>query len=462
MKKLLLITFSLLTFNFSLFSQPIIDLETFAIGFTRPVDIQSPGGNDSRLFIVEQAGKIWILDSLGNKNNAPFLDISNQVNSTGNEQGLLGIAFPPDFATNPNFIVHYTALDGSTQISLFPVSSDPDSVDPNSEFPILNEAQPYSNHNGGSIAFGPDGYLYIAMGDGGSAGDPGNRSQDLTTVLGKILRINLNTAMPYGIPPDNPFVGMSTFVREEIWAYGLRNPWKMSFDRQSGDLWIGDVGQDAKEEIDFQPFTSAGGENYGWRCYEGTSAYNTTGCLPDTIMTDPVYEYTHSSGGCSVTGGLVYRGSRYPGLYGRYFFADICPGWISSLDSNFNVTNHGTFSSSNYFVAFGEDNKGEIFVAGLYDGKISRIVEAGSALKSQESNKPGVYPNPASKTLHIEAIDQNLKSIRIFDISGIVVLEDQLNNNSKSIDVSNLSKGVYFYEIESKNKFFRDKLIIQK
>ena len=158
------------------------------------------------------------------------------------------------------------------------------------------------------------------MGDGGSAGDPGNRSQDLTTVLGKILRINLITAMPYGIPPDNPFVGMSTFVREEIWAYGLRNPWKMSFDRQSGDLWIGDVGQDAKEEIDFQPFTSVGGENYGWRCYEGTSAYNTTGCLPDTIMTDPVYEYTHSSGGCSVTGGLVYRGSRYPGLYGRYFF----------------------------------------------------------------------------------------------------------------------------------------------
>ncbi|QNL21534.1 PQQ-dependent sugar dehydrogenase [Hyphobacterium sp. CCMP332] len=461
MKKLLLITFSLLTFNFSLFSQPIIDLETFATGFTRPVDIQSPGGNDSRLFIVEQAGKIWILDSLGNKNSTPFLDISNQVNSTGNEQGLLGIAFPPDFASNPNFIVHYTALDGSTQISLFPVSNDPDSADPNAEFPILNEPQPYSNHNGGSIAFGPDGYLYVALGDGGSAGDPGNRSQDLTTVLGKILRINLNTAMPYGIPPDNPFVGMSTFVREEIWAYGLRNPWKMSFDRQTGDLWIGDVGQDAKEEIDFQPFTSTGGENYGWRCYEGTSSYNLNNCPPDSTMTDPVYEYAHNSGGCSVTGGVVYRGSRYPGLYGRYFFADICPGWISSLDGNFNVTNHGTFSSSNYFVAFGEDNKGEVFVAGLYDGKISRIIESTNSLQNSERNDLKFYPNPSNGNLNIELVQVPTNTLKLFNLSGVLEFESSLNSKINSVDISHLRRGIYIYELELNNDMIQGKLIIE-
>ncbi len=446
--------------NYS-FSQPVIDLETFATGFIRPVDIQSPGGNDSRLFIVEQDGKIWILDSIGNKNTYPFLDISSQVNSTGNEQGLLGLAFHPDFVNNNSFIVHYTALDGSTQISLFTITNNPDSADPNSEFQIMNEPQPYANHNGGTIAFGPDGYLYIALGDGGSAGDPGNRSQDLTTVLGKILRININTAMPYGVPPDNPFVGMSTFVREEIWAYGLRNPWKMSFDKLTGDLWIGDVGQNAFEEIDFQASTSSGGENYGWRCYEGTSTYNLNGCLPDSTMTDPVFEYSHNSGGCSVTGGVVYRGSRYPGLYGRYFFADICPGWISSLDSNFNYTNHGTFSSSNYFVAFGEDNKGEVFVAGLYDGKISRIIESTNSLQNSERNDLKFYPNPSNGNLNIELEQVPSNTLKIFNLSGVLEFESSLNSKINSVDISNLRRGIYIYELELNNDILRGKLIIE-
>ncbi len=462
-KLLLLISLSLFAFHTPLPAQPILELETFAGGFTRPVDIQSPGGDDTRLFIVEQAGKIWILDSLGNRNSSPFLDISNQVNSTGNEQGLLGLAFHPDFDNNPYFFVHYTALNGNTQISLFAVSNDPDSADASTEFSILNEPQPFTNHNGGSIAFGPDGYLYIALGDGGSAGDPGNRSQNLTTLLGKILRININTAQPYGIPQDNPFFGAGGGVKEEIWAYGLRNPWKMSFDKLTGDLWIGDVGQGAREEIDFQPFSSSGGENYGWRCYEGTSPYNTANCPPDSTLTDPVYEYSHLSGGCSVTGGLVYRGSRYPGLYGRYFFSDICTGWIRSLDSAFNMTDHGAFSSSNFFVAFGENNEGEVFVAGLNDGKISRIVEGGSHLRENKLSEVKVFPNPSSGHLNI-TIDESSPQIiefKIFDIQGNLQLKTTIKQETQALNVSDLKPGLYIYQVESDGRFHRDKLIIK-
>ncbi len=446
--------------SFSANAQLNINLETFASGFTRPVDIQSTG-TDSRLFIIEQAGKIWIIDSLGNRNASPFLDISSQVNSNGNEQGLLGIAFHPDFINNPYFFVHYTTSNDSTRISLFALSNDPDSADPNSEFIILTEAQPFTNHNGGSIAFGPDGYLYIALGDGGSAGDPGDRAQDLTTVLGKIFRININTALAYGIPQDNPFVGAGAGVREEIWAYGLRNPWKMSFDRLTGDLWIGDVGQNALEEIDFQPASSIGGENYGWRCYEGTSTFNTTDCPHDSTMTDPVYEYSHSSGGCSVTGGVVYRGSRYPGLYGRYFFSDICTGWIRSLDSVYIMTDHGTFSSSNYFVAFGENSEGEVFVSGLNDGKISRIVEEPTDLDALTENKFEIFPNPVNGLLTIRFKRGTSFTYELQDLRGSMLITGLKNGSEANINMENLQPGVYLLKLNFENSRSVKKILVE-
>lgn len=454
------LTLSILIFlSFSVSSQPNIDLETFATGFTRPVDIQNTG-EDSRLFIVEQAGKIWILDSLGNKSSSPFLDISARVKDDNNEQGLLGIAFHPDFQNNPSVFVHYTTPGDSTKISLFPVTSNPDSADPNTEFVIFKEPQPFTNHNGGSIAFGPDGYLYIALGDGGSGGDPGNRAQDLSTVLGKILRININTAMPYGVPSDNPFVGAGGGVREEIWAYGLRNPWKISFDRLTGDMWIGDVGQDALEEIDFQSASSNGGENYGWRCKEGTNVFNSSGCPPDSTLIDPVFEFSHSSGGCSVTGGVVYRGTEFPGLNGLYFFSDICTGWISSLDSNFNYTNHGAFSSSDFFVTFGENMQGEVFVAGLNDGIISRIVEVPQSIKGIENSGIDVFPNPAHQILNIQITNDKSFYLEVLDLQGKMIKSDHIKTRAKVLEIDDLQSGVYLLKFQNPQGTFFHKIVI--
>jgi glucose/arabinose dehydrogenase len=441
-------------------AQLAIELELFASGFDQPVDIQNAGPNDSRLFIVEQPGKIWIVDSLGNRNNSPFLDISARVNDNGGEQGLLGLAFPLDYASNANFIVHYTDSNGNTQVSLFSASNDPDNADPNSEFQILNTSQPFANHNGGSIAFGPNGYLYIALGDGGSGGDPGDRAQDLSSLLGKILRININTAQPYGIPLDNPFVGAGGNVHEEIWAYGLRNPWKVSFDRLTGDLWIGDVGQNAWEEIDFQDSASAGGINYGWRCYEGSNAFNTSGCPPDSTLTDPAYEYSHNQGGCSVTGGVVYRGSRYHGLYGQYFFSDICTGWIRSLDSAFNMTDYGTFVTSDFFVAFGEDNKGEVFVAGLNDGKISRIVEMPSKIENTSSKEVNIFPNPAEDEIHILFEESDWK-YKLKDLKGRILRYGSTKTKEILLDLKGIDQGMYFIKIINEDQIVVKKVIVE-
>ena len=257
-------------------TQPSINLQQIATGFNRPVDIVHAG--DNRLFIVEQNnGRIRIMDQDGNINPTNFLDIGSRVGSTANEQGLLGLAFHPNYASNGYFYVNYTATNGNTNISRFTVSANPDVANANSEVILLTVSQPYNNHNGGGIKFGPDGYLYIGMGDGGSGGDPGNRAQNTTNLLGKMLRIDVDGGSPYSIPVDNPFVNNGS-VSNEIWAIGVRNPWRFSFDRQTGDLWIADVGQGDWEEINMQPAASNGGENYGWRCYEGNIAFETAGC----------------------------------------------------------------------------------------------------------------------------------------------------------------------------------------
>lgn len=372
--------FILFLFPLAVFAQPKIQLIDHATGFVLPVDITHCG--DSRLFIVEKRGMIWMLDSLGNRLQDTFLNIVDRVQSAQNERGLLGLAFPPDYAQSGYFYVNYSRkTDGDTRVSRFTRDTlNPNKADPNSELILLTQDQPFSNHNGGSIKFGPDGYLYTGLGDGGSADDPQGNGQKKTTFLGKILRIdvsNSSASEPYTIPADNPFVNDPAYF-PEIWSLGLRNPWRFSFDRLTGDMWIGDVGQNAREEIDFEP-AGTGGRNYGWRCYEGNAAYLTGGCQPASNYTFPIFDYLHSNAnGCSVTGGFVYRGSKYPDLYGQYIFADYCSGRWWNIRQNAN----GTFSASvlanlsaNQYSSFGEDRDGELYVALIASGKIQKVKE---------------------------------------------------------------------------------------
>jgi len=365
------------------------DLVQVASGFQSPLAARHAGDGSGRLFVVERAGRIRIFDGtqvLG----TPFLDITTAVDATGNEQGLLGLAFHPDYASNGLFYVNYTydpagaGLD-RTRVSRFNVSgADPDLADPSSEVVLLEVAQDFDNHNGGNILFGPDGYLYVGMGDGGSGGDPNERAQDRMMLLGKMLRIDVDsTTVPagaevcglvanYGIPADNPFAGADAAC-DEIWSLGLRNPWRWSFDRQTGDLFIGDVGQDAVEEIDLQPASSAGGENWGWRCYEGSAAFATAGCQPAGSYDFPVLEYGQMLGRCSVTGGYRYRGTGASEIRGTYVYGDYCTGEIW-----FATESAGTWSSSVWMdtalniSSFGEDEAGELYVVNL-GGSLWRI-----------------------------------------------------------------------------------------
>lgn len=344
----------------------------FATGFDDPVVITHAG--DSRLFVVAKAGYIYIVDTDGNTNPVPFLDIDARVKSTGSEQGLLGLAFHPQYPDSAYFYVNYIGVADSTHISRFSVNpATPDLADNQSEKKLMTLYQPFTNHNGGDLKFGPDGYLYIALGDGGSGGDPDNRAQNLQDFLGKILRIDVDHGDPYAIPETNPFYN-DPLALDEIWAYGLRNPWRFSFDRLTGDLWIGDVGQGAHEEIDFEPAASTGGENYGWRCYEGNFSYNPNGCGAAGLYTFPVYDYSHSLG-CSVTGGFVYRGTQFPGMVGKYFFADYCSGrmWtLEDIGGTWTATLFAQFSGEN-FTTFGEDVQGRLYVASYSTGTISII-----------------------------------------------------------------------------------------
>lgn len=325
-------------------------------GLARPLFVTTPPG-DPRLFVVDQPGEIFIYQD-GKMLDAPFLDIKEKVNDSANEQGLLGLAFHPDYAENGYFFINYTAADGSTNVVRYHVRADnPNLADLDSEMLVIRIEQPYANHNGGMVVFGPDGYLYIGMGDGGSAGDPQNNGQDPSTLLGAMLRIDINTE-PYAIPPDNPFADGSQ-GRPEVWAYGVRNPWRFSFDRETGDLYMGDVGQNQYEEINFQPANSTGGENYGWNIYEGRHSFEGSQ-LDGTIS--PIIEYSHSIG-CSVTGGYVYRGSELPELDGVYLYADYCGGTIFWLRSSNGSWEGNVFMNTDSPISsFGEDANGEIYV----------------------------------------------------------------------------------------------------
>lgn len=404
-------------------SQRIADPQTVSVsnlastlvagGLSRPTFITHAPGDDSRLFITERAGRIRIIDLQTNQLlSTPFLDISSIVNvgnNFGDERGLLGLAFHPNYAENGYFYVNFISgsFSGFTAVRRYTVSpGNPNVADPGSALTLLTFNQPDFNHNGGWMDFGPDGYLYIAAGDGGGSGDTGNNGQNTNNLLGNMLRVDVDNpddGLNYGIPDDNPFKGVSGF-QDEIWAYGLRNPWRNSFDRSTGDLWIADVGQNQWEEINRQSADSPGGENWGWRCYEGFNPFNTTNCPPAGELDFPIYAYPiQGQSECAITGGYVYRGCDIPHLDGTYIFADFCSAQIWAMDHDdpnlpYNPSQGGInpavsiraqlspsvegFSIS-WISSFGEDARGELYLADFNAGRIFKII-----------HEDGPQPNP--------------------------------------------------------------------
>jgi glucose/arabinose dehydrogenase len=373
-KFIMLIPVCLMACSIKLYAQ--MSLVPFVNNVTAVTDIGNCG--DNRVFIVEQAGKIRIADLQGVLYPVPFLSITGRV-LDGGERGLLGLAFSPDYLNDGRFYVNYTNNTGNSVISRFLVSTtNPDVADSLNEEILLTVNQPYSNHNGGAMFFGKDGYLYISLGDGGSAGDPGNRAQNPQELLGKLLRIDVNVPAGFSIPDDNPFYNNSGAGNPLIWSLGLRNAWRVTPDKLNGDVWIADVGQNLWEEIHHQQASSTGGENYGWRCYEGNVPYNTAGCQPQSAYVSPIYVFAHGPA-CSVTGGYVYRGAEYSSWFGRYFFTDYCDGLIRSLlptsGGNYLYNTYGTFQTFVYST-FGQDRYGELYIGKNSTG-VMKLTDAG-------------------------------------------------------------------------------------
>jgi hypothetical protein len=376
------------------FAEAQVTTKLLVGGLTRPIWAGAPRG-DARVFIALKSGPVRVFAN-GALLPTHFLNLNGQV-STGSEQGLLGVAFHPNYAQNGFVYVNYTNLNGDTVVSRFTVSADPNVVDPTSEFVILRQTQPFDNHNGGDIHFGPDGYLYVFFGDGGSANDPGCRAQKLTNLLGKVVRIDVDGAAPYAIPPTNPFFGQAG-VRQEIFHYGLRNPWRNGFDRLTGDLYIGDVGQDLVEEIDVAPAGSAA-LNFGWKTMEATLCNSTHNCdtgtplCNDPAYTGPIVELTHANGSFAITGGYVYRGCLCPSEYGKYFFSDYADARIRSLEYDVatgtvsNLTDRtaelapGGGLAIRNIASFGEDGFGELLIldnTGAAQGEVFKMVPVGA------------------------------------------------------------------------------------
>ncbi|MGH7800499.1 MAG: PQQ-dependent sugar dehydrogenase [Thermodesulfobacteriota bacterium] len=352
---------------------PEIELTKQASGLNQPAHITHAGDGSGRLFAIEQPGRIRIIKN-GILLSTPFLDIADSVKCC-DEQGLLSVAFPPDYPSKGYFYINYTRKpDGDTIVSRYFVTENPDVADPDSEEIILAIDQPFPNHNGGLLVFGPDGFLYIGMGDGGSGGDPFDNAQNPGSLLGKMLRIDVESGIaPYIIPSSNPFT-QTTGFRGEIWALGYRNPWRFSFDRDTDDLYIADVGQDLFEEVDFQPASSTGGENYGWNIMEGGHCFKSNTC-DQTGLVLPVAEYDHSQG-CSITGGFVYRGLIFPRMQGVYFYADFCSGNIWGLKREGTTWQNTLLASTPFNIAsFGEDEEGNLYLTDYSNGDIFLIVD---------------------------------------------------------------------------------------
>ncbi len=358
--------------------QPTLTTTLFARGLSSPLDFQVPAGDRNRAFVVEQGGRIRIVRG-GAVVGTPFLDVSSKI-STGGERGLLGLAFHPQYASNGRFYVNYTDRSGDTHISEFRASPPAaDAVDPATERELLFVRQPFANHNGGGLAFGNDGMLYAGLGDGGNAGDPQGNGQNLSTPLGKLLRMNVDAGTPFAVPSDNPFVARAGAF-PAIWAYGLRNPWRFAFDRETGDLFLADVGQNAVEEVDFAAAPRRGGENYGWNIMEGTRCFQPASGCNQAGLTLPVLDYTHSEG-CSITGGVVYRGCRLPGYAGTYFYSDYCTAFIRSFRmQGGQAVDRRDWTAAlgrglNAPTSFGRDDEGEVYIVDQ-DGEVYKVVPA--------------------------------------------------------------------------------------
>ncbi len=437
------------------------------ISFSEPIDLQNAGDGSGRLFVVEQAGVIKVVpNDSAIMSAATFLDIRSRVLHTqGSELGLLGLAFHPSFSDSGTFFVNYTAPNPRrTVIARFKVSAaNPDSAVPSSELIILEITQPYDNHNAGQLAFGPDGYLYIATGDGGAGGDPLNVAQDRTSLLGKMLRIDISNpygGKAYGIPPDNPYVGNQNGFREEIYAYGLRNPWRFSFDTTTQRLWCGDVGQSAREEIDI----IEKGKNYGWRIMEGSICHIPSSGCDTSGLTLPVWDYGRSVGG-SITGGIVYRGSLIPELVGKYVFGDFSSGYLAALTvdgipSPF-VTTLDTLPQFR-LTSFGTDESRELYAC-LHDGSILRIEPAVISSVPLGGLPPRLlhleqnYPNPfnASTVIRFQVSDFSMVTITIHDILGrtlSTLVNRQLiaGEHVFKWDAGKLPSGPYFLRLSAR------------
>jgi len=439
---------ALFLFFFSLigFSQTV-ELTPFGPTFSSPVEITHAG--DSRLFVVEKRGVIKILNADGTVNPTPFLDIDNLINSSG-ERGLLGLAFAPDYATSGRFYVNYTDNNGDTVIARYSVSTNPDVANPAQTF-LFDIAQPYSNHNGGKIAFGPDGFLYISTGDGGSGGDPGDRSQNPNSLLGKMLRIDVSGST-YTNPPTNPY-------GSQVYAIGLRNTWKFSFDKTTGDLWTADVGQNDFEEINKVVGSGAPADNYGWRCYEGNSNYASTsgGCPAFNTTVMPVSVYGLNSGRCSITGGYLYRGNMFPQFLGKYFFADYCSGEIGILTQSGSSWSQAfqTTNVSNNWATFGEDINGELYIAGgTNSGRIYKLSDPNLSTPESTIENFKLFPNPSKDEITIKQAStfSSAKTLTITNVQGQVVKTKNISNQQQfSLSIETLASGIYFVALEAKS-----------
>ncbi len=475
--------------------------ENVATGFVRPVFATAPTGDPDRLFVVEKRGVIKIIKS-GSVLGTAFLDIQGLVHSSGNEQGLLGLAFDPDYGSNGFFYVYYTRTGGSgiSQVSRFSVSASPDVADAGSELRMFNTSQPYTNHNGGHLEFGADGYLYFGTGDGGSGNDPGNRAQNGLSYMGKMLRFDVtgddfpgDPNLNYAIPASNPFVGNASF-HDEIWAYGLRNPYRYAFDESNGDMYIADVGQNCWEELDWAPGTSTGGENYGWRIREGSRCFspaNAFNCNNATIcatgMVQPFHEFNHSTDGfsCSVTGGRVYNGDAMPALVGTYFYADYCSDQIYTLRYDGSIMTEllnrtSEFSppigggTVNNITAFGRDGLGELYIVkettSGTGGTIFKIVpdpatvDAPAVDRPQEFSMTAAAPNPFSSATQFQVRVDRTGSldVTVYDAAGRRVRTLKrgvtpagvvpLAWDGRDLEGHPVSTGVYFVRAEIRDK----------
>ena len=484
MKKLLLLSGCLL--SLISYSQTIA-LQQVATGFTSAIGIEHPA-NDARLFIVQQGGLIRILNPNGIVNTTPFLNLTSLTTASG-ERGLLGLAFHPNYANNGLFYVNYINSSGNTVVARYSVSANPNVANTAGTI-LMIISQPYSNHNGGTLRFGPDGYLYIGMGDGGSSGDPQGYAQNMSLTqtqvaanpsrifLGKMLRIDVDTttgSLNYGIPSTNPYSTQAG--KGEIWAIGLRNPWKFSFNRLNGDLWLADVGQNSVEEIDkiASPLPNTG-LNFGWRCFEGSAPFSSSiGTCPSYASTvAPFSQYnTGTNNSCSITGGYFYTGSLYPNFQNKYFFSDYCSGQIGTVSPSGVITWRYTPPSAapdDYVATLGEDLNGELYVSvsTVYSSSapstIFRIVDTSLSVNNFNKNGLSLYPNPAKTEIFINnSHNIVLSQVKIFDLTGKLVLAKTLENNDvQSINISSISSGMYLISLEDvTGNQFQSKLVVQ-